>query len=70
MMQNGLNVVVLPVIGITADLLGIPFALDILAVAVLTVGLASIYLTLRDYPRRAERINTVPLIPERAGLRE
>jgi len=70
MMQNGLNVVVLPVIGITADLLGIPVALDILAVTVLTVGLASVYLTLRDYPRRSEMVGTAPMIPERAGLRE
>jgi MFS family permease len=70
MMQNGLNVVVLPVIGITADLLGIPVALDILAVTVLTTGLASIYLTLRDHPRRSERVGSTPMIPERAGLRE
>ncbi len=43
MMQNGLNVVVLPLIGITADLLGIPTALDILAVTILITGLATIY---------------------------
>jgi hypothetical protein len=50
MLQNSLNVLVLPLIGITADLLGIPFALDILAVAILITGLATIYFGIRGSP--------------------
>jgi MFS family permease len=52
MMQNGLNVVVLPLIGITADILGIPVALDLLAVTILTSGLASIYFSIGDQASR------------------
>jgi MFS family permease len=52
MMQNGLNVVVLPLIGIIADILGIPVALDLLAVTILTAGLASIYFSMSDQPGR------------------
>ncbi len=51
MMQNGLNVVVLPLIGVTADLLGIPAALDILAVTILITGLATVYSNIRVVPR-------------------
>jgi hypothetical protein len=50
MLQNGLNVLVLPLIGITADILGIPFALDILAVAILITGLATVYFGIRGSP--------------------
>jgi MFS family permease len=61
MLQNGLNVLVLPLIGITADILGIPVALDILAVAILTTGLASIYFGIRESPN-------LPLAAGRASV--
>jgi len=51
MLQNGLNVLVLPLIGITADLLGIPAALDILAITVLITGLTTIYSGIRADPK-------------------
>jgi hypothetical protein len=62
MLQNGLNVLVLPLIGITADILGIPFALDILAVAILITGLSTIYFGIRGSP------NPPPLAAGPAGV--
>jgi MFS family permease len=62
MLQNGLNVLVLPLIGITADILGIPVALDLLAVAILITGLATVYFGIRGSP------NPPPLAAGPAGM--
>ncbi len=43
MLQNGMNVLILPLMGLAADAFGIPLAMDVLAVVVLTAGLTSIY---------------------------
>ncbi|MGO8948710.1 MAG: MFS transporter [Ktedonobacterales bacterium] len=61
MIQNGLNVLVLPLIGITADVLGIPVALDILAVTILITGLATIYFDLHAGP---DKPTARPLAPK------